>query len=316
MIGALIAGVGLLAYLACWLIIPGEGEELGARSSGWLVALAKACATCLGLATLAVLAAIATLFGFGWIAVLLAAAALLVVLVAWPRFNPAWALLPIAGIALPAVAVAAGGVQFADDTGHVTVAPRVLAPGGVATFRAGLGTMLVDLRRTQLPATGTLNVRVDGGVRRTIVALPHDRCMHVEMDYSVRPFWSEVASVLAGRGPFRAVVLFGNYLPGDSGSRKLTSTIPGPVLKLHLTSAGGSLYVRDYPDAVDPDSVPDWPGYPVFVEPRPKLHGVSKRLARDEMRSWRARHTNEVRSQHFVAQNLPGPCTITTAAPR
>src|SRR5437660_1617193 len=112
-IGGLIAGVGLLAYLACWLIIPAEGEELGPRSSGWLVALAKACATCLGLATLAVLAASATLFGLGWIAIVLAAATLLVVLVAWPRLGPAWALLPVAGIALPAVTVAAGGVQLA-----------------------------------------------------------------------------------------------------------------------------------------------------------------------------------------------------------
>ena len=55
----------------------------------------------------------ATLFGFGWIAVALAAAILLAVLVAWPRLGPAWALLPLAGIALPAVAVAAGGIQFA-----------------------------------------------------------------------------------------------------------------------------------------------------------------------------------------------------------
>jgi phage shock protein PspC (stress-responsive transcriptional regulator) len=88
-LGGLIAGVGLLAYLACWLIIPVEGEEPGVRSSGWLVALAKACATCLGLGTLAVLAASATLFGLGWIAVALAAGALLVVLVAWPRLGPA-----------------------------------------------------------------------------------------------------------------------------------------------------------------------------------------------------------------------------------
>ncbi len=49
-----------------------------------MVALAKACATCVGLATLGVLAATATLFGFGWIAVALAAAAVVAVLVAWP----------------------------------------------------------------------------------------------------------------------------------------------------------------------------------------------------------------------------------------
>jgi phage shock protein PspC (stress-responsive transcriptional regulator) len=310
-IAALIAGVGLLAYLACWLIIPAEGEEPGVRSSGWLVALAKACATCLGLVTLAVLAASATLFGLGWIAIVLAAATLLVVLVAWPRLGPAWALLPVAGIALPAVAVAAGGMQLATNAGHVTVAPRALAPGGVATFRAGLGTFLVDLRRTELPASGTLDVRVQGGVRRTIVALPHDRCVHVELTYSVRPFWSEVASVVAGRPPAPGVAVFGNYLPGRSGKRDLTSPMPGPVLKLHMISAGGSLYIRDYPDNVVPDDVPNWPGYPVAPELRPNLRGLSKRQARYELHAWRVRHAAEVRSRQFVARNMPGPCAIT-----
>ena len=51
--GALVAGVGVLVYLACWLIIPQEGEAPGEGSSGWLVALARACAACLGLAMLA-----------------------------------------------------------------------------------------------------------------------------------------------------------------------------------------------------------------------------------------------------------------------
>jgi phage shock protein PspC (stress-responsive transcriptional regulator) len=315
-IGGLIAGVGVLAYLACWLIIPAEGEAPGERSAGWLVALAKACATCLGLVTLAVLAAAATLFGFGWIAVALAAAALLVVLVAWPRLGPAWALLPMAAVALPAVAVVAGGVQLTIDSGHVTIAPRALAPGGVATFRAGLGTLLVDLRRTDVPATGTLNVRVQGGVRRTIVALPHDRCVHLELTYSIHPFWSQAASVVAGHGPSSGVVVFGDYLPGNSGKAGNTSPAPGPVLKLHLTSAGGSLYVRDYPDSVDPDDAPNWPGFPVFPEPRPNLKGLSRRQARYELRSWTTRHAAEVRERQFVAQNMSGPCATASKPPQ
>lgn len=311
LLGALVAGIGVLAYLACWLIIPQEGEEPGETSSGWLVGLAKACATCLGLITLAVLAATVTLFGFGWIAVALAAAALLAVLCSWPRLGPAWALLPVAAVALPAVAVASGGVQLATNAGHVTVAPRALAAGGVATFRAGLGTLLVDLRRTDWPATGTVNVRVQGGVRRTIVALPHDRCVHVELSYAVQPFWSQVASVVSGRAPAPGVVVFGDYLPGRSGSRRLISPAPGPVLKLHVSSAGGSLYVRDYPDSVDPDSTPDWPGFPGQPEPRPNLRGLSKRQASYELRSWRTRHAPEVREQKLVAQNMPGPCAAT-----
>lgn len=310
-LGGLFGGAGVLAYLACWLIIPQEGEEPGAGSSGWLVGLAKTCATCLGLVTLAVLAATATLFGFGWIAVAFAGATLLAVLVSWPRLGPAWALLPLAGVALPAAAVAASGVEFATNAGQVSIAPRALAPGGVATFRAGLGTLLVDLRHTQLPAAGTVNVQVQGGVRRTIVALPHDRCVQVELTYSVQPFWSQVASLVADRSPSPGVVVFGDYLPGRSGTRRLTTPAPAPVLKLHLTSAGGSLYLRDYPDTVDPDDAPNWPGYPVFPEPRPAVRGLSKRHARDVLRSWRTRHAAEVRSQEFVALNMHGPCAAT-----
>lgn len=314
--GGLIAGVGVLAYLACWLIIPLEGEEPGELSSGWMVALAKACATCLGVATLAVLAAAATLFGFGWVAVALAAATLVAVLAAWPRLGPAWALLPLAGIALPAVAVAAGGVELAADAGHVTVAPQALAPGGVATFRAGLGTLLVDLRHTDLPAAGTLNVRVQGGVRRTIVALPRGRCVHLKLTYSIHPFWSQVASIVAGHGPSSDVVAFGDYLSGGAGKAYESSPVPGPVLNLHLSSAGGSLYVRDYPDTVDPDDAPNWPGFPVSPEPRPDVRGLSKPQARYELRSWRTRHAAEVREREFVASNMPSPCSTRPAAAR
>jgi phage shock protein PspC (stress-responsive transcriptional regulator) len=315
-IAGLVGGIGVLVYLPCWLIIPLEGETASERSSGWLVALAKACATCLGVATLAVLAASATLFGFGWVAVALAAATLVAVLVAWPRLGPAWALLPLAGIALPAVAVAAGGVEFAADAGHVTVAPRALAPGGVATFRAGLGTFLVDLRHTDLPAAGALNVRVQAGVRRTIVALPRGRCVHLRLTYSIRPFWSQVASIVAGHGPSSGMVAFGDYLPGGSGKAYESSPAPGPVLNLHLSSAGGSVYVRDYPNSVDPDEAPNWPGFPVVPEPRPNVHGLSKGQAGHELRSWRTRHAAEVREHEFVATNMPGPCATRPAAGR
>ena len=157
-IAALIGGLGMLVYLVCWLIIPDEGEEPGDLSSGWIVALAKACAASVAVVALGVLAAAATLFGFGWVALALAAAVLIVVLAAWPRLGPAWALLPVAAIALPSAAVAATGVMLVAQTGHETIAPKTLGTNGVATFRAGVGTMLVDLRDTALPASGACSV--------------------------------------------------------------------------------------------------------------------------------------------------------------
>jgi phage shock protein PspC (stress-responsive transcriptional regulator) len=132
-LGAFLAGAGVLVYLAGWLILPQEGEQPGDQSSRWLVRVARACAVCLAAGALATFAAGATLFGFGLIAVGLGAVLLVAVLVAWPRMGPAWALLPLAAIALPTAAVAASGIQLVAQVGHVTVAPRALATGGRAT---------------------------------------------------------------------------------------------------------------------------------------------------------------------------------------
>jgi phage shock protein PspC (stress-responsive transcriptional regulator) len=313
-LGTLIGGLGAVVYLACWLIIPGEGEQPGDLTSGWIVALAKACAACVVLAALGVLAAGATLFGFGWVAAALASAVLLGVLVAWPRFGPAWALLPVAAIALPSAAVAATGVELVPQPGHEMIAPKTLTTNGVVTFRAGIGTMLIDLENTALPPSGVVRVRIQGGVRRTIVALPHDRCVHVDVAYRVQPFLAELANQVTGRFPFRGIVVFGNNLTAGSGADDVTSPVPGPTLKIDFSSTGGSLYVRDYPATIDPEVRPDWPGYRVFPELRPDTRGLSRRQARYELGAWRVRRAAEVRSQRLVDSLRPGPCGTTGAA--
>jgi hypothetical protein len=318
----LIAGLGLFVYVACWLIMPREGEQPDDPSSGWLVVVAQACGASAGFATLAAFAGVATLFGFGWVVAALAAAVLAAVLVAWSRLGPGWALLPIAALTLPSIAVAASGLRLAPSTGHVLVAPRALSSAGVATYRAGLGTMLVDLRRTRLPASGAVRLRIDGGVRRTIVALPADRCVHVDLSYDVQPLVANLAAELTARQPYSQVDLFGSLLQNRSGRVPQPPTLslggpadakPGPVLRIDFTSAGGSLYVRDYPDSVVPDAQPDWPGYPVFPELRPDTKGVPKRAARRLIRAWRARHAVEVRSMRLIDALMPGPCAAAGA---
>lgn len=307
--GVPVGGIGIVVYAACWLIIPEEGEQPGDSSSGWIVPLAQASAVCIGMATLVVLGALAALFGFGWIAVAVAAAVLVSVLAAWPRLGPGWALLPVAAIALPAAAVAATGVQLSPQPGHLSIAPRSLSAGGAATFRAGLGTTLVDLRRTSFPVAGTVTIHVQGGVRRTIVALPYEQCVHVQLHYRVQPFMARLASRLTGHpGPFPGVFVFGAMAPGSSGTRELTSAVPGPVLRIDFSSTGGGLYVRDYPSWVDPETNPNWPGFRVFPEPRPDTRGLSKRTARYELSSWRERLAGEVASQRYVDSLMGGPC--------
>jgi phage shock protein PspC (stress-responsive transcriptional regulator) len=306
---AVVGGLGILAYLACWLIIPREGEQPGDPGSRWIVVLAQACAACVGIAVLVVLGAVATLFGFGWIVAVLAAAVLVGVLVSWPKLGPGWALLPIAALIVPSVAVAASGLTLSPSTGQITVSPRSLSASSRVTYRNGLGTMLVDLRHTTLPVTGPLQMRIEGGVRRTIVALPTNQCVHVEVSYRMRPLVAQLAAQLTGRPePYLAVVVFGKVQSRLSGDVPNLEGDAGPVLKIDFTSEGGGLIVRDYPDAIDPDVQPDWPGYPVFPEQRPDTAGIPKRAARRLIRAWRERRRTEVRSQRLIDSLMPGPC--------
>jgi phage shock protein PspC (stress-responsive transcriptional regulator) len=310
LVATLIGGLGLLAYLACWLIIPHENEQRGDPASRWIVVLAQVCAGCVGIAVLAVIAAAATLFGLGWIVAALAAVVLVGVLVAWPRLGPAWALLPIAALIVPSVAVAASGLRLSTQTDAISVAPRALSTGTTpVTYRGGLGTMLVDLRNTSLPASGVVRLRIEGGLRRTIVALPADRCVRVAVDYQIRPFVAQLAAQLTNRQePYSAVTVFGEVKPGLSGQAARSEGGAGPMLVIDFTSAGGGLYVRDYPRSVDPDGQPDWPGYQVFVERRPDTKGVTKRYARIMVRTWRARRRAELRSRRLIDSLMPGPC--------
>ncbi len=123
-----------------------------------------------------------------------------------------------------------------------------------------------------------------------------------------------MASLVAGRPEAPGVVLFGDYLPGRSGARRLTTALVGPTLKLDFTSAGGSLYVRDYPDGVDPDASPNWPGYPVIPEARPSVRGLPRPVARSELRAWQVRHAAEVSSEQLVEFNVSGPCATSVGA--
>ncbi|HVF79004.1 MAG TPA: PspC domain-containing protein [Solirubrobacteraceae bacterium] len=307
-VAALAGGLGILVYLACWLIIPAESEDPDATSPRGIVVLALACAGCFGLATLGALGSLATVFGFGWVVVALAATVLAGALWFWPRVGPGWALLPVAALVLPSAALAVGGVRIEPQNGSVIAAPSTLADAPV--YRSGLGTMLIDLRRSTF-AAGDVPLRIEAGVRRTIVALPNDRCVNVDIDYHVVPFAAYVASIVTGRtdSPFSQVAVFGDQHFARSGmARNDTHRRDGPTLKIRFESAGGSLYVRDYPDGINPGVEPDWPGYPVSPEPRPDVTGTPKAAARQLIANWRARHREQVRSKRRIDALRPGPC--------
>jgi phage shock protein PspC (stress-responsive transcriptional regulator) len=297
------AGFGFVVYAACWLILPEPDAATDPERPSWVVAVALGSAACVVLVLIALIAASLTVFGFGWVALALSAAVLAAFLTV-PRLGPVRTLAAIAALTLPSVAVAADGLTLTPTLAPTRVAPRTLSAGSRLTVTAGLGTTLVDLRDTRLPTNGTVTLRVRGGPRRTIIALPRDRCVSVTLDDHTATFLTQAAAQLVGQEPVGGEDLFGgDGLPATSQTGQA-----GLTLHIDFTSLGGSLYVRDYPAGVDPDTQPDWPGYRVFVEPRPNTQGLPRRLANMEIAAWRARRSVELRSRRAVRSLLPGPC--------
>jgi phage shock protein PspC (stress-responsive transcriptional regulator) len=303
-LGTLCFGLGGLAYVAAWLILPSEGENGGQRG---IVALAQFTGAVLGLATLAGVGTVATIFGYGWVIVGLSCIVLVSTLAGWARLGPAWALLPIVALILPSVALAVSGVHLNPTASPVRVAPRSYTELD-REYKSGLGLLTFDLRRTQLPASGTIDLRIDAGVRRTLIALPHDRCVHVQITQHDVPFLLRAGALLVGEGNLArpTTTLFGAV----GVQRQVPNATPGPTLNVDFSSAGGELVVRDYPDDIEPTTQPDWPGYPVYIEERPDTTGLSKHEAKRMLRDWRARRAEQEQSKEQIDRLMDGPCVF------
>jgi phage shock protein PspC (stress-responsive transcriptional regulator) len=299
LLGSLLLGLGALVYIAAWLILPEDGVD--GRQRG-IVLVAQAIGALLGLAALCALGGAATVFGYGWVVFALGCLVLVGVLAGWARLGPAWALLPIGALVLPSVAMAVGGVRIDPSTSARIVAPRTLAELPKGPLRSGLGLLTIDLRHTALPTTGTIPLRIEAGPRRTLIALPHDRCVNVVVNQYGQPRALRLALGFIDRYGLRTPQLFGSsQFQTSRGDRK------APVLEIDFTSVGGSLVVRDYPDDVDPTSRPDWPGYSGYVEPQPDTSNVARAEARTIIRAWRARR----KAQDRIDRLMDGPCART-----
>jgi phage shock protein PspC (stress-responsive transcriptional regulator) len=304
LLACVVLGLGALVYVAAWLILPEDGIDGSQRP---IVLVAQAIGALLGIATLAAAAGAATIFGYGWVVFGAACLVLVGVLAGWARLGPAWALLPVGALVLPSVAMAVGGVRIEPSTSTKVLTPRTLADIPKGTLRSGLGLLTVDLRRTALPATGTIPLRIEAGPRRTLVALPHDRCVHVVVNQHGEPPALHLA------GPF--IRHYGQEAPRIFGSgrpprfKTFRNTPKAPVVEIDFITVGGSLVVRDYPDTVDPTSRPDWPGYPVFLEPRPETTGVARAEALTMLREWHARRKVQERDKKRIDRLMGGPCS-------
>jgi len=263
---AVLGGVGLLAYAACWLVLPADGADDSPALVRGLASLALIAAACAGLLTLAVAAGFATLFGFGWAVAVALGAFLVGTLAAWPVVRPTWVLLPLAAAALPAVAVAASGVRIAPQAGVVVVVPRTPDEIPASGYRTGLGDMLVDLRQLEATPDAVVPLRLDTGIGRTVVALPRDRCFDLDVTYRSGETGVRAARALLARVDWRwqrtvsSISLYGMRQPPARGHWTRRSSDPhAPTLRIDFASVDGELWLRDYPSATGPLYEPDWP---------------------------------------------------------
>src|ERR1700722_414792 len=66
-LAGLLGGIGVVAYLTCWLVIPAEDQDLTADPVRNVVLLAWATGGLVMLVLVAAAAAAATVFGLGWV---------------------------------------------------------------------------------------------------------------------------------------------------------------------------------------------------------------------------------------------------------
>jgi phage shock protein PspC (stress-responsive transcriptional regulator) len=258
-LAAALAGIGILAYVACWLVLPLDTDETDRPSLvRGMASLALLAAAAAGLATIAGAAAVTTLFGFGWTVAVAATVFLVGALVAWPVVRPSWALAALVAGIVPAVAVAASGVRIAPQTGLQTRAPSTPADIPRDGYRTGLGSLLVDLRRLEAPAGSVVAVRIDTGTGGTVVALPHDRCFNLDIRYRTSRGWP-LTSALARRSNKREATFYGDRYPLAGHWRRTSSDPRAPTLRIDYTAVVGTLTIRDYPLSTGPLFHPDWP---------------------------------------------------------
>jgi phage shock protein PspC (stress-responsive transcriptional regulator) len=313
-LAALCFGVGIVIYIACWLVIPAANDEAGAEAFQSVVAVAWATCGLVGLALLAAVGAAATLFGLGWVIVAIAALLAVPAMLRPTRVPRVAALAAMLALTLPAVAVALSPMRLTFQSGNAVVSPRTAADVSGQVFRSGSGTMLIDLRHTRLPASGTVPLRIEAGLRRTIVALPAGQCVKVRVRYDVHTFTGQLAALLSGRSPaFPDVVLFGRVFGGEQpnnphGPVVSHAHLSGPTLNIDFSSQGGGLYVRDYPANVAPDANPNWPGFLVHPEGDPILTGEPRKVKAMMVRAWHKRHSREVADERYVDARVQGPC--------
>lgn len=320
----MVIATGVLAYLVCWLALPGDAEIDSEDAPPVVRSLASAAlvlAAVTGLGTLALLGALAAVFGFGWTIAIVVAVLIVGTLVAWPTIRPAWVLPPLAALALAATVVAASGVRIEPSARTVIARPATVAALPEDGYRAGLGDLLVDLRALRPGAGATVPIRIDAGTGLTVVALPRDRCLNLEVDYratlpSMRLTDAVVARLGGSYGP-QPLILYGDVRFSRAGRWSRRSNDPqAATVRIDFRAVRGGLTLRDFPETVDPLATPDWPDTidrqpPPSPEDRRPEWAQSSRNSPAVKRLWRTWKRDDARFEREQARLRAGACAPT-----
>lgn len=266
-------GIGLIAYVVGWIVIPAEsGDDQSAEVFGRIETVgvdvfrvvAFVALVCVGIGLALVIAGIsATLavFGLAWVVAAAMVALLLLAVLGWPRVRP-WILVVIGlAIVIPVVAVAALDVSIDRNVFGVDEAPATAAEIPEAGYVSGLGTVLVDLRKTKLDSGTTTRVPIHADFGVVVVALPADRCVAVELTHKSSRLLSRGFSESDPHGALGLTNLFTKST--DSARARLHQAAPksSPRVVVNVQSQLAQVLVRSYPDQMPGLENPAWDNF-------------------------------------------------------
>jgi phage shock protein PspC (stress-responsive transcriptional regulator) len=173
---AFFGGVGLVAYIAAWLIVPSDdGSTEGFDAAG----LARRTGVALGVLVLTCVAAVGGFWGFASGGATATAIVVIAIgsLLAIGAFTGGmrWLILPAIALALSAGGVAAANVDIRGGTGERIYHP-VSTQSLRSEYRLGIGHLRVDLRDAKL-TPGDHRIHLKLGVGQAEVLVPAGVCV-------------------------------------------------------------------------------------------------------------------------------------------
>lgn len=171
-----LGGVGVVAYLAAWLIVPTDDPDAPRVDGAHIL---RRLGVVLGVLVLTWIALVGGFFGFGsggGVATSIVVIAVGAVLVLGSFVGGIrWLIAPAIALALAAGVVAAGNIDLRGGQGERIYHP-LTADGIRSDYRLGLGHLRVDLRDVKLPP-GDHRLNLKLGVGEAEVLVPRGVCV-------------------------------------------------------------------------------------------------------------------------------------------